>query len=122
MFTIANTLMGLLFATAVAVQYNDPDPLTWMLIYGAAATACFYAFRDGAAWQVPAMVSAAAFVGVLLLAPGALEAGSWGDVAESMQASNPSIELRRELLGLLIIAVWTLVLTLWLRRRNTKAS
>jgi len=35
-FRALNGLMAALFALAVAVQYNDPDPVRWMAIYGAA--------------------------------------------------------------------------------------
>jgi hypothetical protein len=37
---ISNLLFALLFAFSVVVQANDPDPLRWMAIYGAATAAC----------------------------------------------------------------------------------
>jgi Transmembrane family 220, helix len=35
-FRIVDALMALILLAAVAVQYNDPDPIRWMAIYGAA--------------------------------------------------------------------------------------
>ena len=37
-FRLLNGLMAVLFAVAVVVQFNDPDPLRWVAVYGAALT------------------------------------------------------------------------------------
>ena len=34
------TTGGLLFSVCAALQWNDPDPLVWMAVYGGAAVAC----------------------------------------------------------------------------------
>jgi hypothetical protein len=34
LFRVANAVMTLLFLVATFVQYNDPDPIRWMAIYG----------------------------------------------------------------------------------------
>ena len=31
-----HVVMALLFCLSIAVQYNDPDPIAWVCIYGAA--------------------------------------------------------------------------------------
>lgn len=36
----ANLFFGLLFTFSVVVQVNDPDPVSWMLVYGAAVGVC----------------------------------------------------------------------------------
>ena len=47
-------VFALLFAAAAIVQYNDPDPLIWILFYGVAAISCLlflsesFSFRFGA--------------------------------------------------------------------------
>ena len=33
-------VMAVLFCVCVGLQYNDPDPVRWMAIYGAAAVTC----------------------------------------------------------------------------------
>ena len=37
---VADALFLLMFVFSVVVQVNDPDPLAWMAMYGAAAIAC----------------------------------------------------------------------------------
>ena len=36
-WTLANGIMLLMFLFSTVVQLNDPDPLTWMAVYAAAA-------------------------------------------------------------------------------------
>ncbi len=64
-FRIVNGVMALLFAVAVAVQYNDPDPIRWMAIYGAASIVTLMTAARGRA-----PVFAAAVVGGIALAWG----------------------------------------------------
>lgn len=37
------SIFGLAFLSFVVVQYNDPDPALWMVIYGIASLLCFMA-------------------------------------------------------------------------------
>lgn len=41
---IANGFMLVLFVSWAGFQYNDPDPLTWIFVYGAAALGCLLFF------------------------------------------------------------------------------
>jgi len=41
-FRIVAAVMMLLFA---ALQYNDPDPLFWMVIYGLTSAVCFLSIK-----------------------------------------------------------------------------
>ena len=43
---IASGVAFLLFASALAVQYNDPNPLIWMLVYGSIAALSIAAIAD----------------------------------------------------------------------------
>ena len=94
---VPTILMGLLFLVAVALQYNDPDPVQWMAIYGAAALVCLLALRGRLPRWLPALVGLAALVWAAALAPRVV-----GQVAPG--------ELFREMGGLLIVAIWMLVL------------
>ena len=40
LFGVLNLVVAALFAFFSIVQYNDPDPLLWMMIYAIAALAC----------------------------------------------------------------------------------
>src|SRR5687768_2545882 len=55
-WTLANGIMLLMFLFSATVQVNDPDPLVWMSIYGAAAAVCGLEMRRRApAWAAAAL-------------------------------------------------------------------
>lgn len=105
--------MAALFALAVAVQYNDPDPVRWMAIYGAACAVTITAAVRGAA-----LLAASATVGVTALAWAVYWAstsqtslGTYAHMFGAWEMKNEPIEIAREASGLLIVAVWMAVLT-----------
>lgn len=78
-FRVLSGLMAGLFALAVAVQYNDPDPGRWMALYGAAAAvAC----------------------------AGVADAGTYWHMFDAWEMKNAPIEEAREASGLRIVFVW----------------
>jgi hypothetical protein len=110
-FRIVNGVMAVLFAVAVAVQYNDPDPIRWMAIYGAAFIVTVMIAARG--W---APVFAAAIVGGIALAWGVYWAVTSGaplllyeHMFDAWEMKNTAIEEAREASGLLIVAVWMAV-------------
>ncbi len=106
----AAAVMGLLFLLAVAVQYNDPDPLQWMAIYGAAALACLLAVRGRLPRWLPAVVGVIALGWAAALAPRVVGQVAPGDLFREAGMATLAIEEAREMLGLLIVAGWMLVL------------
>ena len=108
--------MAVLFLFAVAAQYNDPDPLRWMAIYGLAALACgLWLARRLPRW-IPVVVGIAALAWAATLAPRVVGRVSVGDLFESYAMKSEPVEEAREMGGLLIVAVWMAVLTLVGRR------
>jgi len=103
-------IMGLLFLFGVAVQYNDPDPLPWMAIYGVAALASFLAARGRLPGWLPALAGIVALVWSGTLLPGVLGRVSPLEMFEEFEMESALIEQAREAFGLLIIAAWMLVL------------
>jgi hypothetical protein len=102
--------MAILFLFACAVQYNDPDPLQWMTIYGLAALACgLWLGRRLPRWM-PAVVGIAALGWAVVLAPGVVGRVSIGDLFESYAMKSEPVEEAREMGGLLIVASWMVVL------------
>ncbi len=118
LFRIGNGLMLLLFVTAAAVQYNDPDPWLWMSVYGAAALCCALFF----AGRLPALVSGLLTGGCLL---GALYFtirilfGSVPFFDVTGQEMMGLMEETREMLGFLITGLWTGALTWRTRTMST---
>ena len=117
-FGVANRIMAVLFLISAIIQLNDPDPLRWAAVYGAAGFACLAAGRFRYSWPLPAGVGLVAFAWAAWLSP-ILPDLKLGDLARTMHARTPSIELGREFLGLLIVLGWmALLVVLSLRERS----
>lgn len=115
--TAANIVMTLLFLASALVQFNDPDPWGWILIYGLAAVVCGWAARGRLRWPSPAAVGLASLVWALTLAPKVIGEVGFGEMFESVQMHDVRVEQGREMGGLLIVAGWMAVLLLFRRRR-----
>jgi hypothetical protein len=107
---LANWVMTAAFLFSVAVQYNDPDPVRWMLIYGLAALACILHLRDRLRWYLPTAVGATAFGWAASLVPDVIGKTTFGDMFQSFHMINSVVEEAREMGGLLIVAAWMAVL------------
>jgi Transmembrane family 220, helix len=118
-FRITSLAMAALYAVSVALQYNDPDPIRWMLIYGAAAVASAALPRKR--WAVglafTTAIAAAIWAGLLIVQ-------IWGKVGFSdlwlkMSEKGGAVEVEREFGGLAIVAGWLLIAVV-LRRRQLR--
>lgn len=114
-FRLLAALMCALFALAVAVQHNDPDPWLWMPIYALAAALAGL----GAAGRLPLWPNAAAlalFLGLFALwAPDLV--GARREAFESWHMQSTGDEEAREAGGLALCALWSAVQTLRARNR-----
>jgi Transmembrane family 220, helix len=112
-------LMAVLCAVAVALQYNDPDPIRWMAIYGAAAVAS--AALPSARWAhtlaFVTLVAAALWAG--LLVPQIWGKVAFTDLWRKMSEKGGAVEVEREFGGLVIVATWMLA-ALVLRKRQAQ--
>ena len=110
---VLTVLMALCFLLAVALQYNDPDPVQWMAIYGAAALACVLALARRL-WRWYAVgVAVVAAVWAATLAPAVIGHVAPRDLFGKAGMLTPRVEEAREMLGLVIVVVWMAVLTAW---------
>ena len=116
---IFNTIFAILFLGFAALQYNDPDPVVWILIYGAMAGVCFMAVRGR--YHRPTIIALAAvyIIYALLLSPAILTWLSSDDRSllfdELAKMQYPYIEETREAIGLVICLV--VLLINWLHRK-----
>jgi len=110
-FRTLSGLMAVLFAVAVAVQFNDPDPAQWMAIYGAAlAVSILVAARGSVPLYLPAAVGSIALVWGLLLASGnGATASVYEHMFDAWEMKNTTIEEAREASGLLLVFLWMLI-------------
>ena len=98
--------MGMLLVFAAVVQYNDPDPYAWLVLYLAAAGVSFAALWFPDLWKIPAVVAVGAFVWAATLVPTVTQT-SFPDLFQSWEMMSREMEEGREFLGLLSVASWT---------------
>ncbi|MFQ5757122.1 MAG: transmembrane 220 family protein [Acidiferrobacterales bacterium] len=118
-----NIILTLVFVLMMAVQFNDPDPVLWVSIYGLVAVVAGLAVfaKHYRPLIVTALVICAS--GSAYLMPSVFELFAnhdVGDIVTKMSPDRPYIEEARESLGLLIAAV-ALVYFYGLARRSRRA-
>ena len=107
---LLTVLMGVYFLLAAVLQYNDPDPVQWMAIYGAAALACVLALVRRLWRWYPVGVALAAALWAALLLPAVIGHVAPRDLFGNAGMLAPRVEEAREMVGLVIVAVWMTVL------------
>jgi Transmembrane family 220, helix len=119
LWTAANVIMLPLFLFSVALQYNDPDPIRWMSIYGISAVVCVLEIRRKTPLWLPALVALIAIVWAVSIGYGA-HADAFRHMMDQWEMKNVHIEETREQYGLTIVYVWMLaeILAGVLRRRR----
>jgi hypothetical protein len=105
----ANALMFLLFAFAVVVQHNDPDPARWMAVYGLAAIAALLEACRWAAWPLALGTACIAGAWAVVLRLGMPEVAPLSSLFEALAMNGQAIEETRELFGLCIVVAWCAV-------------
>ena len=109
--------MCALFLLAVVVQFNDPDPLRWVAIYGAAfLVSAAVAWRGRITWIAPVAVAAIAVGWSLALMIGGPAASQYSHMFDAWEMKSVSVEEAREATGLLIVTAWMAVLAAGQRR------
>ena len=117
---IVHVIFLAIFLLCIAVQYNDPDALLWMLIYGFAAVLTGLAIAGKTTFL--AIVGLAGYVGgFIVLIPG-WDVDTFILLGE-LKMTSQNVEVAREAVGLLVCGVWMGVLSLlWLRKRRLKKA
>lgn len=122
---IFNILFSVLFLISAVLQYNDPDPYTWIPIYLYGAILCWLAFRKKfypAAYIVGIIGFAAYAVYFFFTENGVLDWMQKHDaenIATSMKATKPWIEDTREFFGLVILIIVLLANLVYAKKRRS---
>ena len=99
-----------MFVLGAALQYNDPDPVSWIAIYlGAAAAGALGALGRGGR-VIAFMVGGVALIWAFALMPAVIRGGMPREMISTIQMMSPAVEEARECGGLLLIAGWMAVL------------
>lgn len=116
-FLYASYVMAALLAVCVALQYNDPDPIRWMAIYGVAMVIA------AVLPSKKSLVPVGFVVGAITLAWAAyLLYDVWGrmevtDLVDKMSEKGGAVEEGRESGGLAIAGVWLVFASAFRRTR-----
>jgi len=94
-FSTLNLVVAAFFVLFTLVQYNDPDPLLWMIIYGLTALACVLYRLE----RLPPAVAAGYGVLALLL-------GLYLAYRVISQGQFIFAEEGREMMGSFLVAIW----------------
>lgn len=113
----ANLIMALLFLLSVIVQFNDPDPLQWIALYGLASVSCCLSYFG----RLPRLAPLA--LGLLSFAwAGLLRKEPTLDFFASFEMVNLAVEQAREMFGLMLTGLWMTVLTIFSGRPVRKST
>jgi hypothetical protein len=123
-FRIAHGTMAALFALSVLLQFNDPSPLAWIVLYALAASAALLAaikhFRYAQILGLIVLV-----IGLISEIP-YVRAKAWetpmGDLTKEWHMTSEAIVDGREFYALLWIVVWMVVVVLTSRRASKSAA
>lgn len=104
---LVHILLALVFLASAYVNLNDPDPLIWVLAYGATALLFAMAALGRTDRRISGWYALALGVWMLTLLPGMIDWFRLGtpSITAEMQATEPHIEVVREFLGLLMAVV-----------------
>ena len=96
-------LLTALFLYMVTIQFNDPDPLYWAVVYGGvAAVTLAQALGKRSEFWITVLIGATV-AGMIIAAPGFFEFVAAGDIAAMGDMQNAGyVEPAREFGGLLI--------------------
>jgi hypothetical protein len=120
---ILNSILALMFMAFAFVQVNDPDPILWILIYGAMAAISVMAIFEYYIAKIMWALAAGYFAYAVLLFPGVVDWLKSDDRSllfdDIAKMQFPYIEESREFLGLVICLA---VLALYLARSYKRKS
>jgi hypothetical protein len=111
-------VFALLFVFAVVVQFNDPDPLKWVLIYAAAAWASLLSALGRVTRLLPSGVAAVALLWAATIVPRVVGQVPFADMFREWEMQNAGVEESRELYGLILIALWMASVAMRATRRS----
>ena len=119
LWTVANVIMLMMFALSVVVQYNDPDPVAWMAVYGAAVVICGLEVRRSTPlWAALGLALVAlAWAGYIAMRVHDVPLGA---LVQAWEMKDVQVEEAREMYGLTIVGVWMLAISAAARRRSRR--
>lgn len=103
--------MAVLFFLCMAVQFNDPDPLRWMALYGLAGLSCCLSHFGRLPRFIALALALLSFAWAGLLSVRVLGKVSPSDLFASFEMAGLAVEEAREMIGLVLSGCWMILLT-----------
>ncbi|HEV8599707.1 MAG TPA: transmembrane 220 family protein [Gemmatimonadales bacterium] len=122
LWIIANAVMCLAFLFSTVVQLNDPDPIRWMGVYGAATVVCGLELRRGVRAWIPALLAVLALTWAATIAPRVIGKVGFTEMFAEFEMRNAGVEEAREMYGLLFVAIWMGVIAAFERRSTRRRA
>ena len=110
-------VMAALFVLCAVLQYNDPDPVRWMAIYGAGAAISVLMPRRKPVAGLGMVVGLACAVWAIWLVHATWGLIALSDLTGKMSEKGGAVEVGREAGGLAIQAVWLIAASAFRGRR-----
>ena len=111
LFKIIGYVFTVLFAVGAVLQYNDPDSLHWIIIYGVAALISLLFALNKIRYIIPLVLGILAFIDFVYLYPADFQVFDLND------GDIKTVELGREAFGLLIISIVLLIFAFRIKRK-----
>jgi len=111
LFKIIGYVFTVLFAVGAVLQYNDPDSLHWIIVYGVAALISLLFALNKIRYIIPLVLGILAFIGFVYLYPADFQGFDLND------GDIKTVELGREAFGLLIISIVLLIFAFRIKRK-----
>jgi hypothetical protein len=105
---VVHSAGAVLFLFSAVVQWNDPDPLPWMAIYGAASILCVAAAMGLGRLRWPATIAGLAMVWAIVIFTGLADLTAFTRMFTTYEMMSADQEEAREILGLAIVILWML--------------
>ncbi len=116
---ISHGIMAALFAFSATLQFNDPDPAPWIVLYAVAAIVTGFAAAGRATgWFAPLIIVICVWWEIHYIRLGAWHT-PFSDLTQEWHMTNKSIVDGREFYALIWITVW---MGLILLRRPPKVA
>lgn len=110
-------MLGVLILSA-AVQFNDPDPWAWILIYLSAAFVTLLAIRQKLHWPLTILVAIISLVWSVYCLTRISGPVSVINIISTVDMKTLDIELAREAGGLIIVLSWMVYLLIRAYQNN----
>ncbi len=112
-FRIFGYIFAILCLISAVLQYNDPDPLIWMLIYGTAAAASIAFSLKKLVSLIPLILGFLGMVGFIYVFPQHFQG------FDLSNGTLKNVEEGREAFGLLILSIIMFLYAIRIKFRTT---